>query len=198
MQAGGFVAPCPWYWPTSGTRGFFWCVGLSSALLQLPVATLALDLWDVRERAREQRCMLSQILHYQAAQKLVRIRTQCPLKRICRSEPSMLLHRIPPLCTIIESPDLTLQGSPSTSSKHGGWVNPHFHRILILQTNSLGRKMQCNWNHFDFPSPALRDLFIIKIPLTVPAECYLIGFYYYAIPGSKYTFAFTCPRWGCF
>lgn len=40
--------------------------------------------------------------------------------------------------------------------------------------------MQCNWNHFGFPSPALRDLSIIKnpisrakivpLPLTVAAE----------------------------
>lgn len=47
-------------------------------------------------------------------------RTQCPLLRMCRNELSMLLHGIPPLCTITGSPDLTLQGSPSTSSKHGG------------------------------------------------------------------------------
>lgn len=165
----GFVAPCPWYWPTSGTRGF-WCVGLSSALLQLSVA--ALDFWDLREskRAKARAFPDSSLL---SCSKVVTCRTQCPLMRICRSVPWMLLHGIPPLCTITISPNLTLQESPGTSSKHGGWVNPHFHRILILHTNSLGRKMQCNWNHFGFPSPALhRETYLLLKTLLVVVRLY--------------------------
>lgn len=169
MQAGSFVAPCPWYWPTSGTRGFFWCVGLSSALLQLSVAAWALDFWDVRESKRVKAYAFPGP-SLPSCSKVGTYRTQCPLVRMCRNEPSMLLHGIPPLC---RSPDLTLQGSPSTSSKHGGWVNPHFHRILILHTNSLGRKMQCNWNHFGFPSPALhRETYLLLKTLLVVVRLY--------------------------
>lgn len=173
MQAGGFVAPCPWCWPTSGTRGFFWCVGLSSALLQLSVATSALDFsWDVRESKRAKACAFPGS-SLPSCSKVGSCRTHCPLLRMCRNEPSMLLHGIPPFCTIIGSPDLTLQGSPSTSSEHGGWVNPHFHRILILHTNSLGRKMQCNWNHFGFPSPALhRETYLLLKTLLVAVRLY--------------------------
>lgn len=147
--------------------------GVSSALLQLLVATLALDFfWDMRENKREKACAFpdSSLL---SCSKVGTYRTRCPLIRICRSEPSMLLHGIPPLCTIIWSLDLTLQGSPGTSRKHGVWVNPHFHRILILHTNSLGRKMQCNWNHFGFPSPAgHRETYLLLKTLLVVVRLY--------------------------
>lgn len=153
----------------------------------------------VRDSKRAKACAFpdSSLL---SCSKVVTCRTQCPLVRICGSEPHMLLRGIPPLCTITGSPYLTLQGSPSTSSDHGGWVNPHFHRILILPTNSLGRKMQCNWNHFGCPSPALhRETYLLlktllvvvklyhSLSLTVTAQRYLIGFYYYSIPGSMWS-----------